>query len=297
MPIVGNKTPLAALAPNKPSKPVNSECCGADCCASTGNSKSSCCCNGFGKKLLLTLVGILLVYGIFFLGTLIRNNAKKYFYIGRADSSERSLVVSGYGKVSGNNDIAVTTIGYSNTDKEVAKAQTDNKKVMDKVMNELKALGVVEKDLQSNYTIYPDYNYTQDRGQQLIGYRVSNQLTVKIRDLSKIPQILGLAGKYGATEVGGLSFTIDDPENLKADARNKALVDAKNKAAYLSSKLGVVLGEVVSYNEYEAGASDYYPMKAMSSMGAEGGGAPESVASGSRDVIMNVNIVYEILSR
>jgi len=248
----------------------------------------------FGKKLLFTLVGILLVYGIVLVGTMIRNNAKQFFYIGQADKMEKTIVVSGYGKVIGNNDIAVTTIGYSNTDKDVAKAQNDNKKVMDQVMAELKTLGVEDKDLQSNYTIFPDYSYSPQKGQELLGYKVSNDLTVKVRDLSKIPQILSLAGKYGANEVGGLNFTIDDPENLKTEARAKALDDAKNKAKYLADKLGVRLGGAVAYNEYETGG-EIYAVKSMDF--GIGGGGPEAVSSGSKDITMNVNVTYEILSQ
>lgn len=250
----------------------------------------------FGKKIIMTLVGVLLVYGIFYLGTLVRSNIKKYEFIGKADRMERSVLVSGIGKVTGSNDIAMTTIGYSNTDKDIAKAQLDNKKVMDQVFTELQTLGIADKDLQSNYTVYPDYNYTQDKGQELKGYKVSNQITIKIRDLSKIPAVLGLAGKYGATEVGGLSFTIDDPENLKAQARDKALADAQIKAVKLANALGVRLVAVLNYNEYEAGP-DFYAMKSSVPIGmgaAEGGGAPSDVASGSKDVIMNVNISYEI---
>jgi uncharacterized protein YggE len=263
------------------------DCCGGQC---------ECKCSWFGKRLLLVILGLLLVYLVVFVGTLIRNNMKKYEYIGKADRMERTIVINGFGKVSGNNDIAVTTIGYSNVDKDVAKAQANNKKVMDQVMAELKKLGVEDKDMQSNYTIFPEYNWTQQKGQELIGYKVSNHLTVKIRDLGKIPAILGLAGKYGATEVSGLSFTIDDSENLKADARDAALADARNKAKYLADRLGVKLGSVIAYNEYESGGSDYL-MKSYGMLGAEGGGAPESVASGSRDVSMYVNITYEIFPR
>jgi hypothetical protein len=272
-------------------KPASGSCCGAH--------GASCGCHGtFGKKIILTLLGVLMVYSIFFVGTLINNNLKKYQYIGKVDKSERMVTVSGLGKVTGNNNIAVTTIGYSNTNKEVLKAQLENKAVMDQVMADLKKLGLEDKDLQSNYTIYPDYNYTQDKGQELKGYRVNNSVTVKIRDLSKINDVLGLAGKYGATEVSGLSFTIDDPSNLKDQARAKALEDAQKKAAELSASLGVRIGEVVSYSEYEASNDAYYP-KYSSFMGAEGGGmessAPEAVSGGSKDVLMNVNVTYEIL--
>lgn len=258
-------------------------------------TKKECCGVGdhgsFANKIILVLLGVLLVYSIIFMGSLIRNNMKKFFYIGKADRTERTIVVNGYGKTTGNNDIAMTTIGYSNTDKDVSKAQADNKKVMDQIYNELKGLGVEERDMQGNYTIFPDYNYTQDRGQEFKGYRVTNQLTVKIRDLSKISQILSLAGKYGATEVSGLSFTIDEPENLKADARAKALEDAKQKALYLAQQLGVKLGGVVSYNEYEG--SNYMPLKAYPQDGM--GGGPEATPGGTNDAIMNVNLTFEIL--
>lgn len=295
MPILGGtKTSITSM----PTKKDSCDCKKGNDCGCGNSCTCGCGCGEFGKKIMWTLAGVLLVYMIFFVGTLVRNNIKKYDVIGEADKMERTIMVTGYGKVSGSNDIAVTTIGYSNTNKDVAKAQTENKKVMDQVMNELKKIGVVEKDMQSNYTIYPDYTYTPDKGQELKGYRVSNQLTIKIRDLQKITEILNLAGKYGATEVGGLNFTIDDTENLKTEARDKALADAKLKAVNLAKSLGVRLGNIVSFNEYESGAGDYYALaKSSYSTMAEGGGmtAPEAVASGSKDVTMNVNLTFEIL--
>lgn len=250
--------------------------------------------HNFGKKLLMTFVGVLLVYAVFYLGTAIRKNMKEYDYIGKADRMERSVTVNGFGKVTGNNDIAVTSIGFSNTNKDIAQAQADNNKVMDQVMADLKKLGIQEKDLQTNYTIFPEYNYSQERGQELKGYRVSNSVTVKIRDLSKISQVLALAGRYGANEVGGLSFTIDDPENLKADARAKALADAKVKAQNLANTLGVRLGEVIGY--YENESQGEYPMYDKAMMGMGGATTNQvAVSSGSKDVTMNISIIYEIL--
>ena len=259
-----------------------------------GCSGYSCVCN-FSKKILFTLVGILLVYGIFYVGTLMRNNIKQYDFIGKADKMERMITVNGYGKVTGTNDIAVTTIGYSNTDKDVAKAQNDNKVVMDKIMGDLKAMSIEQKDLKSDYSIYPEYDYT-DKGQQFKGYRVNNNITVKIRDLSKIENVLGLAGKYGANQVNGLTFTIDDPENLKTAAREKALADAKVKAEKLSKELGVRLVAIVSYNEYQdSGYAPVYDYAASSMKSAVGmGGGVAEMSSGSQDVSMNVNITYEI---
>jgi uncharacterized protein len=260
-------------------------CCGSGGCYHHGS---------FAKKIVMVIFAVFLIYAICYLGSLIRNNIKKYDFIGKADKMERTILVNGYGKATGNNDIAVTTIGYANTDKDVAKAQAENKRVMDQVFADLKKMGIEDKDLQSNYTIYPDYNYTSQKGQELVGYRVTNSVTVKIRDLSKISDVLSLAGKFGATEVSGLNFTIDDPENLKVAARDKAVADAKMKAADLARNLGIRLGSVVSYYENE-GSNDYYAVKSY--MGAEGGGmgaGPAEVAGGSKDVVMNVSISYEV---
>lgn len=272
------------------------ECCGEKdgCCG----GKCHCYMGGHGifvKKIFTTLTGVLLVYLIFYIGTSISLNIKKYNYVGLADRTEKTIAISGLGKVTGDNNIAVTTIGYSNTDKEVAKAQIDNKKVMDQIMADLKTMKIEDKDLQTNYTIYPEYDYTQ-KGTVLKGYKVTNSITIKIRDLTKINTVLSLAGKYGANEIGGLSFTIDDTSVLKDQARKKALIDAKNKVVVLTQMLDVRLGNVVSYNEYESGDDAFYK---YSGYGIGGGveTAPAVISSGSKDVTMNVNVVYEILPK
>lgn len=252
----------------------------------------------FGRKILMTLFGVLLVYVTFYVGTLMRNNIKKYETIGEADKMERTITVTGFGKVTGRNDIAMTTIGYSNIGTDVAKAQEENKGVMDKITDEVKKLGIEEKDLQSNYTINPEYDYTQ-KGSVFKGYRVTNNLTVKIRDLGKISAVLSLAGKYGANQVGGLSFTIDEPENLKNLARDKALAEAKQKADRMAVLLGVRVGEVLSYNDYEQSSANFYTrnMDGFGNMAVEQAAAGPDVMSGSKDIGMNVSVTFKIYPR
>lgn len=241
----------------------------------------------------MVLVAVVLVYLTFYLGTLMRNNVKQYSYIGQADQQERTITVNGFGKVSGKNDIAMTTMGYSTIDKDVGKAQGENTRVMNLFLADLKGLGVAEQDLESDYSIYPEYDYTQVKGQQLKGYRVTNNVTIKVRNLAKISDILSLAGKFNLNEVSGLSFTIDDTDSLKAQARAKSLANAKTKAAQLAVSLGMQLGEVVAYNEYDTNQQPY-PMydKAMGMGGIEA--ASPVIASGSRDVGMNVSITYKM---
>lgn len=246
----------------------------------------------FAKKILCTLAGVLMVYLIFYIGILISLNIKKYDNVGKADRGERTISVTGIGKVIGDNNIAVTTIGYSNTDKDVGKAQAENKKVMDQVGVELAKMGIEDRDIQSNYTIFPDYDYSKE-GTTLKGYKVTNSLTIKIRDLTKINKVLSLAGKYGANEVGGLNFTINDPSILKELAREKALRDGQKKALVLANLLGVRLGGIVTYNEYDSIDSTYYKYGGVGGAGA----APAVISAGSKDVVVNVNMIYEILPK
>lgn len=255
--------------------------------------------DSFVKKILMVLVAVVLVYLTLYLGTLMRNNIKKYEYIGQAEQMERTIAVNGTGKVTAQNDVAMTTVGHSSVDKDVTKAQTENKKVMDPLFKDLKALGIEDKDLQSNYSINPEYNYSNDKGSQLVGYRVNNSVSIKIRDLSKISAVLNLTGKYGATEVGGLSFIVDDMEDLRGEARTKALEDAKSKARELAKTLGVTLGDIVSYNDYDSSPGPmYYGRDAlMSEKAMNVGGGPSALASGSQEVTMNVTIVYKIISK
>lgn len=256
------------------------------------------CCGGencFGRKIILTLVGILLVYIVIFVGTLIRNNLQKYNFIGKADRMERTITVQGLGKVTAKPDIAVTTMGMISNAATVAEAQQKNTDTMNKLIEKLKALGIDAKDIQTtNYNIYPQYNYTEEKGQELKGYEVNQSVTVKIRDLAKANQVLALAGEVGANSVGGLQFTIDDDDVYKAEARKLALEEVAEKSKALINMLGVKVIGIVAYSEYEGGGSPMY-MKSMAE-GIGGGNAvpAPSIESGSMDVTMNVSVTLEI---
>ncbi len=253
-----------------------------------------CKCGEFARKIMLTLLGILLVYIIILVGSIIRNNLQKYNYIGRADRSERAITIQGTGKVTAKPDIAVTSMGMISSAKTVSEAQQKNTAIMNKLIEKLKALGIDSKDIQTtNYNIYPQYDYLQDKGQVLRGYEVNQSVTIKIRDLTKANQVLALAGEVGTNNVSGLQFTIDDNEIYKVEARKLALEKIAEKAKTLTNLLGVKVVGVVSYNEYE-GSGGIYPMKAYadSSIGM-GGGAP-AVESGSTDVTINASVTLEI---
>lgn len=265
-----------------------------------GSEKKSCCethacCNGFAKKIMLTLLGILLVYIIVLVGTVIRNNLAKYDYIGQSDKMERTITIDAQGKVTAKPDVAVTTMGMTSEGKTVSEAQQKNTEVMNKMVEKLKALGISGDDLQTvYYNIYPKYDY-KDGGSKLVGYEVSQSVKVKVRDLSKANQVLNLAGEVGANNVGGLEFTIDDNEVYLAQAREKAMEKVAEKARILTQMLGVRVTDVISYSEYEMDGKTGYRMYEEYGVGL-GGGLDEvtAVESGSMDVVMNVSVTLGI---
>jgi uncharacterized protein YggE len=170
------------------------------CCSSEKSNSCGCMKNEFGKKIMFTLLGIMVVYVIVLLGTMIRNNMQEYSYIGQADKMERTIYVDATAKVVAKPDIAVTTMGMVNEGKTVQEAQTANNDVMSKMTAKLKEMAIDEKDIQtSNYSIYPLYDYTDEAGRVLRGYEVRQDVTVKIRDLSKANGVLSLAGELGLT--------------------------------------------------------------------------------------------------
>ena len=103
------------------------------------------------------------------------------------------------------------------------------------------------------------------------------------------------AGSLGANQIGGLSFTIDEPEQLRQQAREKALQNAKEKAEALAKVAGVKLGKLVSFEEYANNqAYPIYRDYALEAKGVGGGETPE-IEPGSQDIIINVTATYEVL--
>ena len=243
---------------------------------------------------MCTLLGILLVYLIILVGTMIRNNLRAHNTIGKAEKMERTISVEAEGKVTVTPNIAITTMGMAAEGKTVAEAQQKNTDVMNKLLDKVKALGVDKADVQTtNYNIYPNYDYTD--GKQIIrNYAVNQSVTIKIRDLTKANQVLALAGEVGANNVSGLQFTVDDRDTYKEKARQEALKQIAAKRDALAASLGVRLRSIVTYNEYEVtgGSADAYKNYGM-------GGTPEAVSSpalesGSNEVVVHVTVVFEV---
>lgn len=247
------------------------------------------------KKPIGILMAILLLVLIIYIFALTRNAFTANTFIGRSDAQIYTITISGEGKVTAIPDIAQISLGLQTESKNVEDAQRENTNKMNSIISTLGELGIAKEDIKtSNYNIYPRYNYTRDRGQVLRGYEVSQSVIVKIRDLDKVGQVVERAGSLGANQVGGLNFTIDEPEELRQQARIKALENATEKAESLAKVAGVKLGKLVSFNE-----NDFLQPPVFRTFALEagiGGAVPTpDIEPGSQDITVNVTVTYEVL--
>lgn len=247
------------------------------------------------NKVFTILVALVLLIVIVIGAVMVANGIKQYNYIGKAKTERDTIAIAGEGKVVAIPDIATIQLGLMTEKKTVAAAQKENTDKMNQLVKQLKDQGVEAKDIQTSaYSIYPQYDWV-DGKQILRGYQVSQTVTVKIRNLDKIGDILGIAGSLGLNQVGGLSFDVDEPEKLRQEARIKALENAREKANALADIMDVKLGKVVSFNESSQYPSPIYKSYAMDS-GIGGGAAVPApdIQSGSMEIIIDATVVYEI---
>jgi uncharacterized protein YggE len=250
-----------------------------------------------GRKIMLTLIAILIAYGIVFLGALIRNELREYYTIGYADKMERTISLDAVGKAEVVPDIAMTTIGMIAQGETVESAQVQNTLVMNTLLEQLRALGIAQADIETtNYNIYPIYNFTESDGRVQDGYEVSQSVVVKIRDIEVANSVLALAGEVGANSVSGLRFTIDDTEVYKAEARADALRQIDAKARQLKKMLGVDVVSVINYYEYDAAGYGplAYERSFMSDEMVFGSSVLPDIEAGTKEVLLNVSITFEI---
>jgi len=207
----------------------------------------------------------------------------------------KTISVGGQASVFARPDIGQVNISVFREASTAAAAQEQATTASNKVVEFLKANGVEEKDIKTtNYTVQPVYDYLQDRGRILRGWEVRQGFSVKVRNLDKVGDILAGATENGANDISGLTFTIDEPDELQAQAREEAITDAKERAQKLADNLGVKLGRVVSFSESSGGGYPPPVFYDRAEVGIGGAGPVPSVPSGENEIISNVTIVYEI---
>ncbi len=205
-----------------------------------------------------------------------------------------SITVTGEGKVSVVPDIAEASFGLdTGAQPTAAGAMKKLSDTMNKIYDALQAAGIDKKDISTeNFSLNPSYDW--NNGTQILrGYQATESLRVKVRKMDTVSDVVGAATTAGANQAGSVSFTVDNPDATQADARAKAIDQAKAKAQVLAQQLGVTLGSVQAFNE----GGGYQPPVMMDRM-AIAGMTPEAksipLPAGQQDVTVDVSITYQL---
>ncbi|MEX0916959.1 MAG: SIMPL domain-containing protein [Candidatus Paceibacterota bacterium] len=229
------------------------------------------------------------------------NEIKEFRYIGAGIPATNTITVQGEGEIFAVPDIGTFTFSVQAEDGVASVAQNDAAERANAIIAYLKENDVEEKDIKTtNYNFYPRYEYRENRAifppqgdRVFIGFEVNQTIEVKVRDTGKAGELLAGVGAREATSVSGLSFTIDDEETVRAEAREKAIADAKEKAKKLSRDLGVRLMRVVSFSEGFRGIP-YAEERAFGVGGDMAVSSAPQLPTGENRIISNVSVTYEI---
>jgi hypothetical protein len=203
--------------------------------------------------------------------------------------------VRGNGVVSAKPDMAIIQVGVQIQNTSLDAAQSEAAAKMDAVMNQLKTSGVAEQDIAtSQYSVDPVMDYRDNEPPRVTGFRVTNVVSAKIRDISKAGDTIDALIKSGANTLYGVSFTFSDPSALMRQAREQAVKDARAKAEQLATLTGVSLGTVIVV---EDGGSNTTPppvpmMEAAGRDMAQAANTP--ISPGQQEIRVDVSVVFGI---
>lgn len=249
----------------------------------------------------LATVGIIIVLMFLMIvgGKLLRSRGN--------DTLPATITVSGKGELKAVPDVSKFTITVEETAKDQAAALAQTSTKINAVIENLKKTGIAEKDIKTEYTsINPKYEYQSGKTESMIyppiaanpviiGYTSSHTLSVKVREIGKVSEVQQIFADLKVQNVSGPELSIDEPEQLKLDARAKAISDAKLQARILSRQLGVRLGHIVSFNESDDGVyPNYMSARADVMMTAKGAVPEATIATGEQTITSTVSITYKI---
>ncbi|MFY0690742.1 MAG: SIMPL domain-containing protein [Paracoccaceae bacterium] len=204
------------------------------------------------------------------------------------------ITVSGEGRSSETPDMATITMGVSHEDKTAMAALAVVNESTRKLLEEMKAMGIEDRDLQtSQLSLNPQWTYVKKGGRErneITGYVASNLVTARIRDLDNLGVVLDKVVASGANTFRGLNFGFADASPLMDEAREMAVKDARHKAELLADAAGVELGRLVTISE--AGMVPPPMPMARASMEAMSDAVP--IAQGELTLTARVTLVYEI---
>ena len=220
-------------------------------------------------------------------------------------SGNTGIWVSGRGSITLEPDLAMLNLGVETTGKTVAAARAEAATAMDAMVVSLKSNGVASIDIQTQFfNISPQYQWTEivENGirtskQVLVGYRVTNNAAVKIRDMENVGPIMDDVAAAGgdAARINGISFTVEDTSPLMVQLREEAVADAIAKANQFAILTGVGLGRLVFISETGGAVPQVRAFPQAEFALAAAAPAPStSISGGELEITMSVQAVFTI---
>ncbi|WP_342305876.1 SIMPL domain-containing protein [Methanolobus sp. ZRKC5] len=205
------------------------------------------------------------------------------------------ISMSGYSEQKVVPDTASLSIGAV-VQSETSKAATsENAAIMSTVIEELKALGLEDSEIQTSYvSVYPIYNYDKER--TITGYSASNSVEVTTTNLDILGDVIDRSAAAGANQIGSISFSVSDDQQkeLREDLMDEAVTDASSKANTLASSLGVKITGVKTSSINEGGNSRVYYAMADTAMEMDEEAPATPIEPGESTVSMSVQVTYYI---
>ncbi|MFH1559991.1 MAG: SIMPL domain-containing protein [Chloroflexota bacterium] len=222
------------------------------------------------------------------------------------DYQQAGIWVTGLGRVTLEPDLALLSLGVEARADTVEVARAEAAEAMTGIINALKARGIADKDIQTRYfNISPEYTYQEvyENGgrygkQVLTGYRVSNTVTARVRDLDIVGATIDdvvLAGG-DATRINSIQFTVEDSSVAQTQTRENAVLDALAKADQFATLTGVSRGALLFITESGGGipvVRDFAKMEAVPSSDS----AVTPISAGEMEIQVSIQAVFAIGSQ
>lgn len=208
------------------------------------------------------------------------------------------LGISGEGRVTATPDIATVSVGVETTQRSLAEAQSEATTKMDAIIQVAKDAGVADDDIvTSNYAVSVIQDYDRNGNPAKIsGYSVSNQVELTVRQVDDLGTLLESVVSAGANSIYGVAFSVKDPTAAASQARSRAVEDARQKADELAEAAGVEITAVLSITESSSASAppEVFQAEMSRASDSESSAAPVPIQAGTNEIVVDVQIVYEI---
>lgn len=246
----------------------------------------------FARKLVFIIIVL------FGLGLIINTAVKSYGeYV-----NPQTITITGHGEINSIPNISTInfTIRSESKDNNTKLLQENVSNSANNIIPKLTNLGIDSKDIQtSNYNVQPKYSYN-DGTSKVIGYEASESIKVKVKDTENVSKVLNILAEEKITEVSGPNYELDNDkaEEIKDQAREIAIKDAKNKANELAKELGVKIKRIVSYYDNSSNNPVYPVMYKSYGAGDMMATSPNlesaNLPTGENKTEMNVSITFQM---